>query len=79
MVQDDPYLRKDKIKMLYAFEDTPFKKEDNDRRLKKHKICTDIIHKSTIGNWQELNKELIEDKLECSICYNIIFYHESIC
>ena len=58
--------------MRYPFD------EDDMQTLTKHKVSTEIIHRSNIGNWEEINTDLIEDKLECSICYNLIFYHESI-
>lgn len=66
------YYRKQKVTMRYAND------EDDVLKLNKRKICMDLIHRSNIGNWDELNRDLIEDKLECAICYNIIFYHESI-
>ena len=56
-----------------------FANEEEDAQiLAKRKICSEIIHRDNIGNWDELNRDLIEDKLECAICYNIIFYHDSV-
>lgn len=43
-----------------------------------HKINTDIISYKLVGNWEELNKGLIEHKIECSVCYSLIFWHESL-
>ena len=52
--------------------------EEDVQILSKRKIITELIHRSNIGNWEDINRDLIEDKLECAICYNIIFYHDSI-
>ena len=59
--------------MLYPVMDADLK------ILTRYKRSTDIIHKSNIANWHEIRyKELIEDKIECAICYSMIFYHQSI-
>ena len=59
--------------MLYPVVDTDLK------ILTRYKRCTDIINTSNICNWEEMRyKELLEDKIECAICYSMIFYHQTI-
>lgn len=37
-----------------------------------------MLSYSFIGNWDEVNRELIEEKIDCAICYEVIFFHQGI-
>ena len=65
-----PYFRKELLKLVF-----PLSSEVD---FGLHKINTDIISYKLVGNWEELNKGLIEHKIECSVCYSLIFWHESL-
>ena len=43
---------------------------------KKNKIV-DILSLDNVANWEEVNMEMVHDKIKCSLCYSIIFYHSS--
>ena len=53
----------------------PIKSEIN---LAKFKIDYNIFAYEYITNLSDLNSELINGKIECTICYNMIFYHHSL-
>lgn len=65
-----PFLRKELLKLVF-----PLSSEVD---FGLHNINTDIISYKLVGNWDELNKGLIEHKIECSVCYSLIFWHESL-
>jgi hypothetical protein len=65
-----PFLRKELLKLVFPL--------SSDVDFGLHKINTDIISYKLVGNWEELNKGLIEHKIECSVCYSLIFWHESL-
>ena len=53
--------------------------EDPDQALgSRYKIDTNVLDYKYVANWPKLNRPLLEGKIECSICYSFIFYHESL-
>lgn len=53
-------------------------KESDASSLQRRKIDSNIICYDLISNWDELNRDIIESRIDCSICYTLIFHHESI-
>ena len=64
------YLRKELLKLAFPL--------STGVNFGVHKINPDIISYKLVGNWEDLNKGLIEHKIECSVCYSLIFWHESL-
>jgi hypothetical protein len=36
-----------------------------------------LLTYDAICNWNELKKDLIEQKIDCGVCYSMIYHHES--
>ena len=43
---------------------------------KKNKVV-EILSIDNVANWDEVNMEMVHDKIKCSLCYSLIFYHSS--
>mmetsp|Transcript_1282 Transcript_1282/g.1555 ORF Transcript_1282/g.1555 Transcript_1282/m.1555 type:complete len:89 (+) Transcript_1282:557-823(+) len=48
------------------------------RHCTKEDISLNVISYEMVANWEDLNGDLIRDKIECSTCYGILFSHESV-
>ena len=55
----------------------PSKPEDQ-LNIQRKKINSNVISYDLVANWDELNRELIHGKIDCGVCYTIIFYHQTL-
>jgi hypothetical protein len=70
--KNDDFLEKQIIKTRYP------SKESDLASLTRRKIETNLFNYDLVSNWDFLNRELIENRIDCSICYSLIFFHKSI-
>ena len=45
--------------------------------LSRKKINYSLINYEAVANWDELNRDLLDGKIDCGICYSMIFNHSS--
>ena len=70
--KNDEFLTKQIVKIRYP------SKEGDLASLTRRKIETNLFSYDLISNFESLNRDIIENRIDCSICYSLIFYHESI-
>lgn len=70
--KNDEFLEKQIIKTRYP------SKESDLASLTRRKIDTNLFSYDLVSNWDDLNREIVENRIDCSICYSLIFFHKSI-
>lgn len=70
--KQEPFKRKCLIRMCHsdATEDAAL--------VTKLGLSFAMLGQDNICNWDALNSQLLEGKLECSVCYGFMFEHESL-
>ena len=70
-MKQDYFIRKEIISMLYL---TDHKDMQN---LVKRGLTVELLSLDAVANWSDINRDLIKDKVHCSLCYSLLYYHSS--